>query len=218
MATTQGKIESVSRVPFAGTKHEIRLRGLSMKGKYCSPEYFQKKATSHRARIDANIPRVIDMTLVEVQVTVPVDPNNTTANDTLAIDAGNANHSVFTTAKNKLLEFLITSVKGIPYDIIVAMGVNGASKKGKKVWDVLMTRNRHKEITMIEAKLMEFKVDVYSDMEYQIAKFQDLVGQISLHPDGQAMADRALIIKFMSKILQDRAHLYTQEMRDQKKS
>jgi hypothetical protein len=54
-------------------------------------------------------------------------------------------------------------------------------------------------------------------MEYQITKFQDLVGQISLHPDGHLMADRSLIIKFISKISQDRAHWYTQEMRDQKK-
>jgi len=54
-------------------------------------------------------------------------------------------------------------------------------------------------------------------MEIQFAKYEDLVGQIALHPDGGAMTEKSTIVKFMAKFPTERTHWYTQELRDQKK-
>ena len=70
--------ETISKLPFAGTKTEISLRGLS-KQKYCTPEHFESKATSHLRRIDVNIARVMEGTLVELPIPVPVDQTAITA-------------------------------------------------------------------------------------------------------------------------------------------
>jgi hypothetical protein len=74
--STQVEVEKVAKLPFAGTKAEIKQWDL--KGKYCTPEQFETKALSHLRQLDVTIASLIEGTLVPVTVPVPVNATDIT--------------------------------------------------------------------------------------------------------------------------------------------
>jgi hypothetical protein len=193
---SSGKIESVSKIPFAGTLAEIQKDGKTSKGKYCSPKEFETKALSHLGRLYKDVVKLINGTLVFVPVPVAFDPMKPTQAEVDAITDARENNDLFDTANARLMEFLDSSLEGIPLLLISAYDRNGVRMTGKEAWDMLMIWYKLKEVTELETELESLKIDIYKDLEVQFAKFDDLVGQIAIHKNGGTKSDTTLMVKF----------------------
>jgi hypothetical protein len=75
-----------------------------------------------------------------------------------------------------------------------------------------MRRYKIEEVTTLESMLEHLKINVYEDMENQIAEFENLVGLIAVHKDGGPKTDKELMIKLMSKFPEMKAHYYTETL------
>jgi hypothetical protein len=198
---TQVKVEKVAKI-----------KQWDLKGRYCTPEQFETKAISHVRQLDANIANPIECTLVRVMVPIPVNATAPTADETAAIDKATDDNKVYDEANAKLRDFLVSSLEGQPHNTIITMGVMGKEKTDKELWNLLMRHYKIEEVTTLESMLKHLKINVYDDMENQIAKFENLVGLIALHKDGGAKTDKELMIKLMSKFPKMKAHYYTETL------
>jgi hypothetical protein len=130
------RVEKVAKLPFAGTKAEIETKGLKV-DRFCTPEQFEIKCLSHLQQIDTTIANVMMGDLVEVDVPLPVDATQPTAQETRAMTTATAINTRFEAANARLRDFLISSVEGILFAIISAKDHTGQELTGKQAWDVL---------------------------------------------------------------------------------
>ena len=205
----QAKVIKIDKLPFAGTKAEIKQRKLK-EGKYCDPEQFESKALSHLGQTDERIVRLIRGTLITVVVPVPQDPLAITQAEQEAIDDAEKINLDVVEADAKLRNFLVASLDGQPHDTITAKTRTGQERTGLESWRLLINRYQTKEIMVLETMLEQFKINVFENMEDQLAQYEDIVGQIAVHANGAAKTDKELGIKLLSKFPDDRNHYYTE--------
>jgi hypothetical protein len=132
------------------------------------PEQFEIKCLCHLQQIDTNIASVLTGDLVEVDVPLPADPTQPTAQETRAMATATAINTRFEAANARLRDFLILSVEGIPFAIIAAKDPTGQGLTGKETWEILMLRYKPEEVTTLETQLEQFKINVLEDMEAQV--------------------------------------------------
>jgi hypothetical protein len=182
MSTDGNKVVSVKTLPFAGTKAELKARGLDEK-KLIHPDEWIVKVKAYFEQI--GVTDVVEGRTAEPYDN-PVLAEHTEHNEKLMKLEG--------TTRN----FLMQSCEGVPLQLIKGQ------KKADAMWKKLKNKYEPKNITSLmklEGDFHKCKMENnYEDPLVWLSRLELIKSQIEEHPDGDEVKDSKMIAHIMTTL------------------